>query len=149
MIEYQATCTTNAFRVTSIEDLKDELTTEGFTVVTDDHRFGLGLDVILLEVNDETCQEVTLYADGEAGMWPDLYDCITEEEHGGLSGVAEAVANSLQSDSVAVFNDVAPEEQGLAGYTVAVSANGKVLESGLRDILDVAQGAFAGTTARR
>lgn len=144
MSQYQAKCATNTFRVTDIEDLKDSLEFEGFRVVTDPKEFDYGTDAILLEVRDEALHEVILYAGGEFGMWPDLYDCVTEEEQGGLPGVTGAVTKNLQEDSVAVFTEVGTDEWDLNGYTVAINAKGESLDMHLSDIVKAAHEQFGG-----
>lgn len=144
MSEYQAKCTTNTFRVKDIEDLKDSLEFEGFRVVTDSEEFDYGTDAVLLEVRNEALHEVTLYAGGEYGMWPDLYDYVAEEEHGGLSGVTGAVTENLQADSVAVFTEVGADAWDLNGYTVAINAKGESLDMHLSDIVNAAHEKFGG-----
>lgn len=146
--DYEAKCATNRFRVRSVQELRDALETEGFQVVTDSDEFGRNTDTILMDVNDAESNEVTLYAGGEFGMWPDLYDYVTEEEHGGLGGVTEAVSTTLCDDSVAVFTEVGAERWDLNGYSVAVSASGEVVEVSLHDIIDIARERFVGATIR-
>lgn len=149
MANYEAKCATNSFRVRSIQELQDALEAEGFLVVTDSSEFDKGDDTILMNVDDAKTSEVSLFAGGEFGMWPDLYDYETEEEHGGLGGVTQAVSTSLCDDSVAVFVEVGAEKWDLNGYSVAVSASGDVVEVSLRDIIDVAQERFVGATVRQ
>lgn len=146
MSQYEAKCATNTFRVRSIEDLRDALETEGFTVITDPEEFDTNCDAILMDVQDEQKGEVTLFAGGEYGMWPDLYDYDTDEEHGGLAGATEAVCTALQDDSVAVFTEVGAEKWDLNGYSVAVSPSGEVIEVNLHDVIRMAQEAFVGAT---
>ena len=148
MSQYEAKCATNRFRVRSVQELRDALETEGFMVVTDAEKFGRNTDTILMDVNDAESNEVTLYAGGEFGMWPDLYDYETEEECGGLGGVTEAVSATLCDDSVAVFTEVGAEKWDLNGYSVAVSASGEVVEVSLHDIIDIARERFVGATIR-
>lgn len=142
MSDYQARCATNPFRVKNIQDLKDSLECEGFTVITRGEDFGQGLDAVLVDVCDESAREVALFADGEHGMWPDLYDYVTEEEAGGLPGVTEAVVANLQDDAVAVFTEVGADAWDLTGHTVAVNARGEALEIWLGDIAEVASAQF-------
>lgn len=149
MSEYEAKCATNRFRVRSVEDLRDALEIEGFLVVTDSSEFERGTDNILMNVSGEDANEVTLFAGGEFGMWPDLYDYETDEEHGGLGGVTEAVSAALCEDSVAVFTEVGSDRWDLHGYSVAVSASGEVIELDLRDIADIARERFEGATVTR
>lgn len=148
MSNYEAKCATNQFRVRSIQDLRDALESEGFLVVTDSDDFAENTDMILMDVNDEGSNEVTLFAGGEFGMWPDLYDYEAEEEHGGLSGVTHAVSNSLRDDSVAVFTEIGADKWDLCGYSVAVSASGEAIELDLRDIAKIAKEKFVGTTVK-
>lgn len=146
MNEYEAKCATNRFRVRSVEDLRDALEIEGFLVVTDSSKFERGTDNILMDVSGEDANEVTLFAGGEFGMWPDLYDYETDEEHGGLGGVTEAVSTALCDDSVAVFTEVGSDRWDLRGYSVAVSASGEVVEINLHDIVSLARKQFEGAT---
>lgn len=146
--QYEARCATNRFRVRSVQELRDALETEGFMVVTDAEKFSRNSDMILMDVSDEGVNEVALFAGGEYGMWPDLYDYETEEEKGGLGGVTEAVSLALCDDSVAVFTEVGAEKWDLNGYSVAVSASGEVVEVSLRDIIEIAQRTFVGTTVK-
>lgn len=144
MSQYQAKCATNTFRVKSITDLKDSLEGEGFTVITDCGRFGSGSDSILLVVHDESVREVSLFADGQHGRWPDLYDCEREVECGGLGGVLSALRGHLVADSVAVFTEVGADAWDLVGHSVAVNAEGEAISLQLSDIVDVARKHFGG-----
>lgn len=146
MSQYEAKCATNTFRVRSVGDLRDALETEGFTVITNPEEFSPNCDAILLYVHDDEMSEVSLFAGGEYGMWPDFYDYETDEEGGGLGGATEAVCTSLQDNSIAIFTEIGAEKWDLSGYSVAVSPSGEVIEVNLTDIMQMAQGAFSGAT---
>lgn len=146
MSQYEAKCATNTFRVRSVESLRDALETEGFTVITDSDYFTRNSDTILMNVNDEQNSEVALFAAGECGMWPDLYDYENEEANGGIEGVMDAVCSALSDDSVAIFTEVGAEKWDLNGHSVAVSASGETIALSLDHILDAARETFVGTT---
>lgn len=148
MSQYEARCATNRFRVRSVQELRDALEVEGFMVVTDAEKFECNSDMILMDVCDQDTAEVALFAGGEYGMWPDLYDYETEEERGGLGGVVEAVSTALTDDSVAVFTEVGAEKWDLNGYSIAVSASGEVVEVSLHDIIEIARERFVGATIK-